>query len=124
MMSSGPPSSIPVSWLNKWYAGPEGENIAQAAERLDRPERPALAERGLRRRSTKQLQAATSMEEAQELLIAINDIVIGEVAFIPIILRPFFNAVSNRLRVENIGNENGYASPYWNIANWNLAEGQ
>ena len=71
-----------------------------------------------------QLLAATTMEEAQALLIQLNDIVIAEVAFIPIILRPFFNAVSNRLRVENIGNENGYASPYWNIANWNLAEGQ
>ena len=30
-ISSGPPSSIPVSYVNKWYAGPDGENISQAS---------------------------------------------------------------------------------------------
>ncbi len=121
MFSSGPPSAVPVSWLNKWYAGPDGENIAQASnqwskaniQRWQDPEYDALYE---------SLLEATTLEEAQEILIALNDRVIEEVAFIPIILRPFFNAASNRLREENIGNENGYATPYWNIANWNLAE--
>ncbi len=121
-ISSGPPSSIPVSYVNKWYAGPDGENISQASnewtgtniQRWQSPEFDAIYE---------QLLGATTMEEAQELLIAINDLVIGEVVNIPIVLRPFFNAVSNRLREENIGNENGFSSPYWNIANWNLAEG-
>lgn len=119
--SSGPPSAIPVSWLSKWYAGPNGENIAQSSngwakpnsQRWQDPDYDALYE---------QLLTAGSLEEAQGLLIAINDHVIAEVAFIPIILRPFFNAVSIRLREENIGNENGFASPYWNIANWNLAD--
>ncbi len=119
--SSGPPGSIPVSWLAKWYAGPEGENISQASnnwskpnvQRWNNPEYDALYN---------QLQASTTLEEAQANLIAINDHVIAEVAFIPIVLRPFYNAVSNRMRVENIGNDNGYASPYWNIANWNLAD--
>jgi peptide/nickel transport system substrate-binding protein len=120
-ISSGPSSAIPVSWLNKWYAGADGANISQAEnewtksniQRWQNAEFDALYE---------QLLVAASMEEAQGLLIAMNDLVIGEVAVIPIVLRPFFNAVSNRLREENIGNENGFASPYWNIANWNLAD--
>ena len=121
-ISSGPPSSVPVSFVNKWYAGENGENISQQSnewtatniQRWNSPEFDALYE---------ELLVATSLEEASRILIEINDLVIGEVVCIPIVLRPFFNAVSNRLREENIGNDNGYASPYWNIANWNLAEG-
>ncbi len=119
--SSGPPSAIPVSWLQKWYAGPDGENISQASNGWTKPNVQRWNNAEYDDLYT-QLQAATTLEEAQGLLIAINDHVIAEVAFIPIVLRPFFNAVSNRLRVENIGNENGFASPYWNIANWNLAD--
>ena len=48
-ISSGPPSSIPVSWVNKWYAGPDGENISQASNEWTAAEHPALAERRLRR---------------------------------------------------------------------------
>jgi peptide/nickel transport system substrate-binding protein len=119
--SSGPPSSIPISWLSQWYAGPDGENIAQASnkwsranvQRWNNPEYDALYLK---------LQQSRSLEEAQALLIEINDHVIGQVAFIPIVLRPFFNAISNRLREENIANDNGFSSPYWNIANWNTVE--
>jgi peptide/nickel transport system substrate-binding protein len=120
-ISSGPSSAVPVSFLSKWYAGPDGENISQASnnwtaaniQRWRSPEYDALYE---------ELQATTTLEDAQRILIAINDLVISEVACIPIVLRPFFNAVSTRLREANIGNDNGNSSPYWNIANWNLAE--
>jgi peptide/nickel transport system substrate-binding protein len=121
-VSSGATGSVPITWLNKWYAGPDGENIAQKEngwaknnnQRWQNADFDAMYE---------ELQAATDLETAQQLLIALNDLVIEEVVAIPIVWRPFFNAVSNRLRVENIGNENGFGSPYWNIANWNLADG-
>ncbi|MBA3377264.1 MAG: peptide ABC transporter substrate-binding protein [Chloroflexia bacterium] len=120
-ISSGPSSAVPVSFVNKWYAGENGENISQQSnswtapniQRWQSPEFDALYE---------ELLVATTLEEASRILIAINDLVIGEVVCIPIVLRPFYNAVSNRLREENVGNDNGFASPYWNIANWNLAE--
>jgi peptide/nickel transport system substrate-binding protein len=120
-ISSGPSSAVPVSFVNKWYAGENGENISQQSnswtapniQRWQSPEFDALYE---------ELLVATTLEEASRILIAINDLVIGEVVCIPIVLRPFYNAVSNRLREENVGNDNGFASPYWNIANWNLDE--
>ena len=123
MQSSGPPSSIPVKWVNKWYSGKNGDNIAQKSngwsksniQRWQNADFDKLYE---------ELLVATTPEDASRILIAINDLVIKEVAVVPLVLRPFFNAVSNRLREENIGNDNGFSTPYWNIANWNLAEGQ
>ena len=121
MWSSGPPSAIPVAFLDKWYAGPDGENIAQASNGWSKPnyqrwqdaDYDALYE---------QLLEANTPEAAQELLIALNDRVIDEIAFVPMVRRPFFNAASNRLREENIGGGAVFTSPYWNIANWNLAD--
>jgi len=121
MWSSGPPSAIPVAFLLKWYAGPDGENISQASNNWSAPnyqrwvdaEYDALYD---------QLLKANTLEAAQELLIALNDRVIEEVAFIPMVRRPFFNAASNRLREENIAGGAVFTSPYWNIANWNLVE--
>ena len=119
--SSGPPSSVPVSWLSQWYAGPDGENISQQSNNwskanVQRWNNPEYDELYL------SLQSAKTMDEAQAILIEINDHVIDQVAFVPIVLRPFFNAISNRMREENIANDNGFASPYWNIANWNTVE--
>jgi len=69
-----------------------------------------------------ELLVATTLEAALEVLVAINDLIIGEVVCIPTVPRPLDNTVSNRPRKENLGNDNGFASPYWNIGNWNLAE--
>lgn len=121
MWSSGPNGSIPVKFVNKWYAGPNGENIAQKAnswqsrnvQRWQNADVDALYT---------ELLAATTLEDAARILIGINDVVINQAAVIPLVLRPFFNAVSNRLREENVGKDNPFATPYWNIANWNLAE--
>ncbi len=121
MWSSGPSGSIPVKFVNKWYAGPNGENIAQKAnswqarnvQRWHNADVDALYD---------ELLAATTTEDAARILIGINDVVIEQAAVIPLVLRVFYNAVSNRLREENVGNENPFATPYWNIAHWNLAE--
>lgn len=121
MWSSGPPSAIPVAFLDKWYAGPDGENIAQASNGWSKAnyQRWVDAEYD---ELYNQLLEANTLEAAQELLIALNDRVIEEVAFIPMVRRPFFNAASNRLREENIAGGAVFTSPYWNIANWNLVE--
>ncbi|HWK81891.1 MAG TPA: hypothetical protein VNP95_14055, partial [Thermomicrobiales bacterium] len=68
------------------------------------------------------LVASRTSEEAAAALIAINDYVIEQAAVVPIVLRPFYDAVSNRLNYDSLGHDNGFATPYWNIANWNLAK--
>lgn len=123
MQSSGPPSSIPVKWINKWYSGKNGENIAQKENNWSK----ANIQRWQNADFDKlyeELLVSTTPEGASRILIAMNDLIVKDVAVIPIVHRPFFNAIGNRLRVENVGNDNGFSSPYWNIANWNLAEGQ
>ena len=48
MYTDNPTTPFPVAYMIGWYGGPDGENIAQAVERLDRPELPALPERRVR----------------------------------------------------------------------------
>jgi peptide/nickel transport system substrate-binding protein len=121
MWSSGPPSAIPVAFLDKWYAGPNGENISQASNQWSAANQQRWQDAEYDELYT-QLLKANTLEAAQELLIALNDRVIEEVAFVPMVRRPFFNAASNRLREENIAGGAVFTSPYWNIANWNLVE--
>ena len=122
MWSSGPNTKIPVTWMSNWYSGPEGENIAQESN--------GWQEQNVQRwRSDEydqlfqQLRAARSEDEAQELLIAMNDLVIKDYAVIPLVLRPFYTAVSNRLNVANMAFEHPFVGYFWNIENWTLAEG-
>ncbi|MGC4105109.1 MAG: ABC transporter substrate-binding protein [Thermomicrobiales bacterium] len=122
MWSSGPSSSIPVKFVNKWYAD-GGKNFAQKAN--------SWQGRNVQRwndadfdKLYNELVAARTLEDAARLLIAMNDHIIEQAAVFPLVLRVFYNAASNRLREENIGSENPNATPYWNIANWNLADGQ
>jgi len=114
-------SLIPISRLSVWYAGADGSNIAQKEndwqkaniQRFSSPEYDALYE---------QLLATTTTEEAQELLIQLNDYLIDNVVVIPILNRAFFTAIGNRLRYENLDFEHAFVGYFWNIANWNLAE--
>ena len=74
--------------------------------------------------AAEKLQQATSLEEASELLIQLNDIVINDRAVIPEVNRSADTyAISNRLRKENIALGVGFEYNYWNIANWNTVEG-
>jgi len=119
--SSGPNSSIPVKFVNKWYAGKDGENIAQKENGWAKPNNQRWNDPEADRRY-EALVASRANEEAAAALIAINDYVIEQAAVVPIVLRPFYDAISNRLNYDSLGHDNGFATPYWNIANWNLAK--
>jgi peptide/nickel transport system substrate-binding protein len=119
LSANGPTSPVPASYLNAWYAGPDGENIAQAendwqrdnTSRWQSAEYDALYE---------ELLQATETERANEILIALNDLVIANVAAIPLVQRcdaPY--ALSNRIRPENVAIGPRFAISTWNIANWN-----
>ena len=124
LWTNGPYSPIPVTWMNRWYAGPDGENIAQAenewqrdnTQRYQNPEYDALYEELLRE---------TTMEAAIEQLIALNDVLIADVAHIPIVNRSVGTyALANRIRNENLANGPSFVLPFWNLANWNLNVGE
>jgi peptide/nickel transport system substrate-binding protein len=122
LAANGPTSPIPTAYLSGWYAGPDGENIAQAendwqrdnVSRWRNEEYDALFE---------ELLQTTDADRANEILIALNDLVIGDVAQIPLVQRtdaPY--VLSNRIRQENVAIGPRFAISTWNIANWNLAD--
>jgi peptide/nickel transport system substrate-binding protein len=123
MWTNGPYSSLPITYLNRWYAGENGENIAQRendwskdnTQRYQNPEFNALYE---------QLLEVTTVEEADRLLIAANDLLIQDVAAIPILnLTVGVYAISPRVSNDNVANGPSFVLALWNIANWTGNEG-
>jgi peptide/nickel transport system substrate-binding protein len=122
LAANGPTSPIPTSYLNAWYAGPDGENIAQQENdwQRDNTSRWQSAEYDTLFES---LITETDVEKAQETMIALNDLVIENVVSIPLVQRtdaPY--ALGNRIRQENVAIGPRFAISLWNIANWNEAE--
>jgi len=122
MWSSGPGAPISPQFMLKWYSGPDGRNIAQKEndwsglnfQRYQNPEYDALFD---------ELRAATTYEEAIDLLISLNDTVINDRAVVPLVARTFYYGIANRLNRTNMDLDNSWTGPFDNIANWNLNEG-
>lgn len=123
MWSSGPAAPIPPSFMAKWYSGEDNSNIAQESngwtgqnyQRYQNPEYDELYN---------QLLTTNSQEEAIDLVISMNDVVIMDRAVIPLVARTFFYAIANRLNQENMQLGNDWVGPFDNIANWNTAGGE
>ncbi|MFH4284995.1 hypothetical protein WAJ30_21625, partial [Acinetobacter baumannii] len=67
-----------------------------------------------------ELLAETDLARAQEICIALNDLIIEEAVTIPLVQRtdsPY--ALHRRIRPENIAIGPRFAISLWNIANWN-----
>ena len=118
MYTTGPTTPVPVDYMLTWYAGPEGENIAQASNdwsgqnygRYQNAEYDELFE---------QARLETDLEKASELFIQLNDILINDVAVIPLVNRASDKyGISTTLRDENVALSD-FEYNYWNIANWN-----
>jgi peptide/nickel transport system substrate-binding protein len=117
MYQSVPTNPTPISYMEGWYAGPDGSNIAQASNewtgsntlRYNNPEFDALLD---------QARTETDPEALANLFIQMNDIVIADNASIPLVRVGSKVGVSNTLNEENL--ELGpFSYHYWNIANWN-----
>ena len=122
MWTNNPTSPVPTSFFPVWYAGPDRVNIAQASndwlgqnvQRWVSEEFDATYD---------ELVVETSLEAANEKLIALNDILINEVVVIPQVNRPADTyAISQRLNNDNVALGVGYELNYWNIANWRTVE--
>ncbi|HEV2128276.1 MAG TPA: peptide ABC transporter substrate-binding protein, partial [Thermomicrobiales bacterium] len=124
MWTSGPASPIPTSFLEAWYAGPEDslENVAQREnqwqgqnfQRYVNEDYDALYE---------ELLTVTDLERANEILIAMNDLLIEDVVIIPEVNRAADNyAIDLRLEDANVA-MSSFEYNYWNIANWVYRQG-
>lgn len=120
MYTDGPGSPFPIRYMQSWYAGPDGRNIAQKSNgwagqnvhRYASAEYDAAYEQALRE---------TDAEKAAELFVIMNDIVINDIVVIPLVSRAAEKyAIVNTLRAENIA-ASSWEALYWNIANWNRA---
>ncbi len=120
MYTNGPASPVPVNYMIGWYSGPGDttDNIAQESnswqgqnfQRWINEDYDAHYE---------ELLTLTDAEQAADVIIQMNDILIDEVVVIPQVNR----AADKYVISNNLRNENVVLSPfefdYWNIANWN-----
>ncbi|HEV2067970.1 MAG TPA: peptide ABC transporter substrate-binding protein, partial [Thermomicrobiales bacterium] len=117
MFTSGVGSPPPVSYMIRWYAGPDGRNIAQAQnawtgrnfQRYQNPEYDALYEAS---------RTESDPEAQAELFIQMNDILFNDAAVLPLVRTGDKIGYNRTLNVENIA-PGPYEFDYWNIANWN-----
>jgi peptide/nickel transport system substrate-binding protein len=127
MYTNNPVSPFPASYFESWYAGPNGENIAQREnqwamsnnQRYSNPEYDRILE---------EVRGETDFERAAELFIRLNDILIEDVVILPLVNRAadkYATATSLIHGDDADGNpqDNVAVSPfetnYWNIKNWN-----
>jgi len=127
MYTNNPSTPFPIAYMQDWYAGPNGENIAQRENnwsgqnypRYNNPEFDALYE---------EVRDETDLERAAELLIRMNDILIEDIVVVPLVNRAAGKyAVARSLlhgdgdaAEDNVG-LSPYETNYWNIMNWNRA---
>jgi len=111
----------PFSHMHRWYAGPERENIAQKSnnwsgenrQRYINDEYDAVFD---------EARGEADVARSAELFVKMNDILIEDSALVPLVSVGSKTGLSKRLREENIGLTT-FEFSYWNIANWNLADG-
>lgn len=123
MYTNSPSSPVPVSFLVSWYAGPNRENIAQKSNQWQGQNNQRWVNEEYDAKF-EELQVTTDLDAASQLLIELNDIVIFDRAVIPLVNRSVDTfAYSTQLRYENLRLGPFHDLTYWNIANWNFADG-
>jgi peptide/nickel transport system substrate-binding protein len=112
-------SSVPIAYMEDWYAGPDNRNVAQKENDWTGTNRQRWINADYDAAFEAML-AATTLEEASELLIQMNDIVIEDRAVIPLVNRAAdVYGISKTLYDENVALGVGFEYNYWNVANWN-----
>src|SRR5829696_8513139 len=116
MYTNNATTPIPVAYMLDWYAGPENENVAQKANnwnglnygRYQNAEYDELLD---------QVRLETDIARAAELFIQLNDILIQDIAIVPLVNRSAGKyAISTTLQNENVA-VSDFNNDYWNIAN-------
>jgi peptide/nickel transport system substrate-binding protein len=119
MYTNNATSSVPISYMQDWYAGPDNANVSQKSNNWSGTNRQRWINADYDATFEK-LQQATTLEEAFGLLIQLNDILINDRAVVPLVQRASDKyGISKTLRQENVAKGVGFEYNYWNIANWN-----
>ncbi|HEV2527110.1 MAG TPA: peptide ABC transporter substrate-binding protein [Thermomicrobiales bacterium] len=133
MYSSGAPLSLPITYMNNWYTGPNGENMAQASNgwagtNTQRYNNPAYDAEWEALNSG----AYTTIEEAAQSIIRLNDFLVADYICVPLVNRAAGSgsyAIHNSLihGEDKVTGEDNYGTVafddgFWNIANWNRSE--
>jgi peptide/nickel transport system substrate-binding protein len=120
MSTSNIDSPFPLAYMNQWYAGPDGANIAQKAN--------GWTGQNLSRYVTAEydemfetVRTETDPEASAALFIAMNDLLVDDQVVIPIVQRGDFLAVSSRINAGNLAT-GPFETDYWNIENWVTVE--
>lgn len=124
--TDGASGSYPLSYMRRWYAGKDGENISQKANQWlgEREAYKSIIANTQRYTNAdydqmyEELESTLDMEAANTLLKQMNDLLVDEVVEIPIVVRGDTYAISNRVRTDNLS-LGATVIPLWNIANWN-----
>jgi peptide/nickel transport system substrate-binding protein len=118
MYTNNATTPIPVAYMIGWYAGADDVNIAQKANnwsgqnygRFKNADYDTLFD---------QVRLETDIAKAAEMFIQLNDIVINEVAIVPLVNRAADKyGIATTLHDENVA-VSDFENDYWNIANWN-----
>src|SRR5215204_1403541 len=118
MYTNNVTSPIPVAYMLDWYTGKDAENVAQKANdwnglnygRYQNAEYDKLLD---------QVRLETDIEKAAAMFIQMNDILIEDVAIVPLVNRSAGKyGIVTTLRDENVA-VSDFEVDYWNIANWN-----
>ncbi len=106
-----------MSFMNVWYAGPDGENIAQASNNWNggNNSRWSNADYDAAFEAAK---TETDPDKLTELFVQMNDILIHNDVLLPIVLTNNPRAINRKLNANNIARA-AFSYDYWNIANWN-----
>lgn len=115
--ASGVGAPPPVSYMIRWYAGPDRREVAQKSN--------GWAGRNLQRYINDEYDAiydAARIEpdpaKSAEMFIQLNDILFNDAAVLPLVRYGSKGGVNKRLNRNNLA-LSGYEFSYWNIANWN-----
>jgi len=117
--TDGSTSAFPINYMKYWYAGPDGENIAQLENTYTGTNKTRYANADYDA-LWEQIGAVATEQEAIDLFIAMNDHVVENFVEIPIVqLVADRFAARNEFNVDNIA-VTAFGDTYWNIANWNM----
>ena len=114
-------SPRPLAYVSSWYAGPDGNNIAQKSNqwggsnnaRYQSADFDALYDTS---------KSETDPEKLADLYIQMNDMVVDDVATVAIVRTGIKCGASKKLNAKNFA-LGPFTYQYWNIANWNFVEG-
>src|SRR5699024_6396291 len=120
MFQSVPSSPRPLAFMQEWYAGPNGENIAQKSNgwngqnqcRWQNEEYDQIFE---------QAQTESDPDTLADLFVKMNDLVITNNVVVPLVIVGSPAGISKRLNEANLASA-PFSYDYWNIVNWNLAD--